>query len=227
MPKIKITDLPCYERPRERLIKYGGAALSNSELLAVLLRTGTKEENVINLCSRLIKNCGGLDGLFTASFEELYEIKGIKAAKAAQIMAISELFKRFKSYRSGETIKICKPIDIASYVMEEMRYLKQEMLKVVMLNTKNIVIYERNVFCGSLNSSIVHPREVFSEAIKKNSASIVVCHNHPSGDPSPSKEDINITLRLKECGSMLGIDLLDHIIIGNGVYTSLKEKGVL
>lgn len=224
---LKITDLPCSERPREKIIRYGASELSNSELLAIVLRCGTKSENIVNLCNRLLRKSGGLNGLFDLSSEEFMEIKGIGGAKAAQLLAIAELSKRFKSFKSGDEIKIKSPKDAADLLMEEMRYLKEEHLKVVLLNTKNIVIYVKDVSIGSLNSSIVHPREVFVEAIKKSSASILICHNHPSGDPTPSEEDIGITRRLKKCSKIVGIEILDHLIIGNGKYISLKEKGVL
>ncbi|SHH94290.1 RadC family protein [Clostridium grantii] len=223
---LKIIDLPCNERPREKLIRYGAGELSNSELLAVVLRCGTKSENIINLCNRLLKETGGLNGLLDFSVKEFMEINGIGEAKAAQLLSIAELSKRFKSFKSGETIKIKSPKDAVDFLMEEMRYLREEHLKVIMLNTKNIVISVKDVSIGSLNSSIVHPREVFLDAIKKSSASIIICHNHPSGDPSPSKEDIEITKRLIECGKLLGIEILDHLIIGNGIYISLKEKGI-
>lgn len=224
---FKLTDLPENERPRERLLRYGPETLSNAELLAVILRCGTKKENIITLCSNLLKKSGGLNGLLNISSEELINIHGFGGAKAAQIISISEMYRRFKSYRSGEEYKITKPKDAADFVMEEMRNLKQERLRVIMLNTKNLVLSVKDVSIGSLNSSIVHPREVFCEAIKKNSASIIICHNHPSGDAMPSSEDINVTHRLKECGKLIGIDLLDHIIIGDGKYVSLKEKGIL
>lgn len=224
---FKIMDLPQNERPRERLLKYGAEILSNSELLAIILRTGTTNENVMSLSSRVLKESGGLNGLLRLLPEEIMTLKGIGVAKASQIIAMAELSKRFKSYKSGEQYKITQPKDVAELVMEEMRYLKEEHLRVVMLNTKNIVISVKDVSIGSLNSSIVHPREIFIEAIKKSSASIVICHNHPSGDPTPSAEDISVTKRIKECGKLLGIDLIDHIIIGNGNYISLKEKCVL
>ncbi|CBZ04900.1 JAB domain-containing protein [Clostridium botulinum] len=224
---FKIKDLPKNERPQERLIRYGAEVLSNSELLAVILRTGTKNQNIMMLASSLIKETGGLDQLFNQSIEELTKIKGIGVTKAVQILALSELSKRFKTYKSGNEYKINTPLDVSNLVMEDMKYLKQEKLKILILNTKNIVTYTRDVFIGTLNSSIVHPREIFCEAIKKNGASIIICHNHPSGDPTPSKEDINITLRLKECGKLIGIDLLDHIIIGENKYVSMKEKGTI
>lgn len=182
---------------------------------------------MLSLSARIIKERGGLNGLLTSTKEDFTDLKGIGSAKASQLIAIAELSKRFRSYRSGENYKICSPRDAAEYVMEEMRYLKQEILKVIMLNTKNKVIYEKNVFLGSVNSSIVHPREIYKEAIIKNSTSIVIFHNHPSGDPTPSREDLNVTNRIQDSGRILGVDLLDHIIIGNGTYISLKEKGIL
>ncbi|MEY7999047.1 DNA repair protein RadC [Clostridium sp. Mt-5] len=224
---LKIMDLPENERPRERLFRYGSEALSNSELLAIILGTGSKNENIISLSSRIIKHNGGLNGILNSTLEDFMGISGIGKAKAAKVMAVAELSKRFRSYKNGNDCKICSPEDAAMLVMEEMKELKQEYLKVIMLNTKNVVVGIKNVFIGGLDSSIVHPREVFFYAIKKNSASIIVCHNHPSGDPSPSSEDINVTSRLKRCGELLGIQLIDHLIIGSGIYVSLREKGIL
>ncbi|WP_027624986.1 RadC family protein [Clostridium lundense] len=225
--KLRIIDLPESERPRERLLRYGAENLSNVELLAIILRTGSNKENILNLCGRIIEKCGGLNGILNSSSKELLQIKGIGNAKAAQILALAELSKRFKSFKSGDNFKITNPNDVALLIMEEMRVLKQELLRVIMLNTKNYVIKVKDVFIGSLNSSIVHPREIYCEAIKNSSSSIIICHNHPSGDPLPSSEDINITNRLRECSKLIGIELLDHIIIGDGVYISLKEKGIL
>lgn len=224
---LKIMDLPVEERPRERLLRYGAESLSNSELLAIILRTGIKNENIMSLSNRLLAQSDGLNGLLSLSQEEIMSLKGIGIAKASQIIAIGELSKRFKAYKSGKQSKISQPMDVANLFMEEMKNYKEEHLRVVMLNTKNVVIAVKDVSIGSLSSSIVHPREIFAEAIRKSSASIVICHNHPSGDPTPSSEDIQVTNRLKECGKLLGIDLLDHIIIGNGVYVSLKEKRIL
>lgn len=223
----KILDLPKNERPRERMLRYGSEVLSNSELLAIILRTGSKDEDILSLCRKLLREKNGLNGLLTSTSEEFMKLHGIGKAKAAQLLALAELSKRFKSYKSGEEYKISEPRAAAEMVMEEMRYLKQECLKVIMLNTKNVVIGYKDVSLGSLNSSIVHPREVFCDALKKSSASIIICHNHPSGDPTPSSEDINVTNRIKECGRLLGIDLLDHLIIGDGIYISLKEKGII
>ncbi|MDT8715269.1 DNA repair protein RadC [Clostridium sp. 19966] len=227
MNVLKIMDLPQNERPQEKLFRYGVDTLSNTELMAVVLRNGIQGDNIINLCARILKECGGINGLLDFSAEDFMKIKGVKHAKAAQILAMVELSKRLKSYKSGEEFKITQPSDAAYIVMESMRSLKQEMLKVLHLNTKNIVTLVKDVSLGTVNSSIVHPREVFSEAVKRSSTSIIICHNHPSGDPTPSNEDINITLRLKECGKLLGIELLDHVIIGNGIYVSLKDKGII
>lgn len=224
---FRIMDLPQNERPRERLLRYGPESLSNSELIAILLRTGVSKENVLSLSSRILKQSGGLNKLLSCNAEEIMKLRGIGEAKASQIIAAGELAKRFKSFKSGDLYIIKCPKDAADLVMEEMRCFKKEHLRVIMLNVKNMVISVSDISIGSLNSSIVHPREVFSEAIRKNSASIIICHNHPSGNCTPSKEDIKVTERLDECSKILGIDLLDHIIIGDGKYISLKEKNIL
>ena len=225
---VRISDIPENERPMEKLLINGPDALNNAELLAVILRTGIRGENVVALSNRLLSEVEGLDGLLVSSYAEITNIKGIKRIKASQLIAMVELFKRFKTLRARRQIfKITSPKDISEMLMNEMTDLSQEVLKLIMLNTKNEVIGIKDVFKGSLNTSIVHPREIFSEAVKRNSASIIICHNHPSGDPTPSAEDINITIRLKECGSIMGISLLDHIIIGNTKFVSLKEKGII
>ncbi|MCF0147513.1 MAG: DNA repair protein RadC [Clostridium sp.] len=225
---IKIIDIPEEERPVEKLLINGPEALSNPELLAVILRTGTRGENIISLSTRIISEFNGLDGLLDAGINEITNIKGVKNIKASQIMAMGELVRRINKLnvlKSGKVIS--SPSDIANHVMKEMVVLKQEVLKLIMLDTKNNIIGIKDLFKGSLNTSIVHPREIFKEAIKKSSSSIIICHNHPSGDPTPSKEDINITIRLKECSKIMGIDLLDHLIIGKDQYVSLKEKGII
>lgn len=226
MEKFTVKDIPQNERPREKLYKYGAEVLTDEELLALILRCGTSKENILFLSKRIISYFETLENLLNASQKELMEISGIKEAKAAQILAICELFKRV-SLKNKEVIKISSPSDAASLVMNKMLHLKQEILKVLLLNKKNIIIGERDVFKGSLDSSIVHPREIFNVAIRNSAASIIICHNHPSGDSTPSKEDVNITLRIKECGKIIGIELLDHIIVGNNNYVSLKEKGII
>jgi DNA repair protein RadC len=222
-----IKDIPEQERPRERLEKFGPEVLSNAELLAIILRTGTRSDSALNLANRLLSSESGVKYLYESSFEELKSLKGIGTAKASQIKAALELGRRLKSYRGNDSIFIRTPGDAAELVMEDMRYLKKECLKAIMLNIKNMVTCIRDISIGSINSSIVHPREIFVEAIKVSSASIIICHNHPSGDPTPSQEDISVTRRIFEAGKIIGIDLIDHVIIGDGKYVSLKEKNVI
>lgn len=224
---LKIKEIPSEDRPLERLIRYGAEALSNAELLAIIIRTGSREDNAITLASRLMSTSEGIGFLSSCTVDELKQEKGIGMVKAAQIKAAIELGKRLKNYKPENRYKITSPADAAELVMEDMRYLKKEYLRVIFLNTKNYVMDIKDLSIGSLSSSIVHPREVYSEAIKKSCSSIIVCHNHPSGDPSESQEDINITRRLHEVGKLVGIELLDHLIIGSGSYISLKEKGIL
>lgn len=222
---LMIRDFPQDERPRERFIKNGPQSLSNHELLAILLRTGTKEESVLQLSNRLLTNFEGLRLLKAATLEEITEIKGIGQAKAIQILAAVEIGRRIANLNYNERYVIRSPEDGANYVMNDMRFLSQEHFVCLYLNTKNQVLHKQTIFIGSLNASIVHPREVFREALKRSVASIICLHNHPSGDPAPSREDIEVTKRLVECGKMLGIELLDHLIIGENKFVSLKEKG--
>jgi DNA repair protein RadC len=222
---LMIRDFPEDERPRERLISDGPESLANHELLAILLRTGTKDESVLQLANRLLNHFEGLRLLKDATIEEMTSIKGIGTAKAVQILAAIELGRRISRLQYDERYVIRSPEDGAKYVMEDMRFLSQEHFVCLYLNTKNQVIHRKTVFIGSLNASIVHPREVFKEAIKRSAASIICAHNHPSGDPTPSREDIEVTKRLVECGRMIGIELLDHLIIGDRKFVSLKEKG--
>ncbi|MFD9624916.1 RadC family protein [Peribacillus muralis] len=222
-----IRDYPKEERPRERFLQDGPESLSNQELLALLLRTGTKEESVLHLAGRLINSVKGLRLLKEASVEELIGIKGIGEAKAIHILASVELGRRMNQLNDQDRYVIRSPEDGANYCMEEMRFLSQEHFVCLYLNTKNQVLQKTTVFIGSLNASIVHPREVFKEAFRRSAASIICLHNHPSGDPTPSREDIEVTKRLVECGRIIGIEVLDHIIIGEHKYVSLKEKGYL
>ncbi|AWI12995.1 DNA repair protein RadC [Caldifermentibacillus hisashii] len=225
--QLLIKDFPKEERPRERFIHHGPSSLSNQELLAIILRTGTKNESVLQLAQRLIKEFQGLRMLMNASLEELTKIKGVGEAKAIQLLAAIELGKRIANMKNEERYVIRSPEDGANYVMEEMRFLTQEHFVCLFLNTKNEVIHKQTIFIGSLNASIVHPRELFKEAFRRSAASMICLHNHPSGNPEPSREDIEVTRRLVECGRILGVDVLDHIIIGDKRYVSLKEKGYL
>lgn len=220
-----IRDVPVSERPRERMIQYGADSLSNAELLAILLRTGTSEESVMSLACRILNQVGELRGLKSITYDELVMIRGIGPAKALQIAAGLELGKRIATSILPNRPTIRSPQDVASLMMEDLRYHTQEHFVCLYLNTKNQVIGKETVFIGSLNSSIVHPREVYKEAIRRSSASLICLHNHPSGDPTPSREDIEVTRRLLDAGKIIGIDLLDHLIIGDGRFYSLKEKG--
>lgn len=222
---LKMKDIPKEDRPRERLINLGPDKLANQELIAILLGSGTKKESVSALAARVLMHFEGLKLLKDATIEELTAIRGIGVAKGVQLLAAIELGKRMNSFQPSKRYVIRSPEDGANYVMEEMRTLKQEHFVALFLNTKNQVIHRQTIFIGSLNASIVHPREVFREAIKRSSAAIIVIHNHPSGDPSPSQEDIHVTRRLYEAGKMIGIEVLDHLIIGDRKFVSLKEKG--
>ncbi|MBM7620454.1 DNA repair protein RadC [Bacillus tianshenii] len=222
---LMIRDYPEDERPRERLIQDGPQSLSNHELLAIMLRTGSKEESVLQLANRLLTSFEGLRLLKDASVDEMMSIKGIGSAKAVQIMAAVELGRRIHRLQYEDRYVIRSPEDAANYVMEDMRFLTQEHFVCLYLNTKNQVLHQQTIFIGSLNASIVHPREVFKEAFRRSAASFICLHNHPSGDPSPSREDIDVTKRLNECGKLIGIELLDHLIIGDQKFISLKEKG--
>jgi DNA repair protein RadC len=224
---LMIRDFPQDERPRERFIQNGPASLSNHELIAILLRTGTKDESVLQLSNRLLTNFEGLRLLKDATLEEMTEIKGIGQAKAIQILAAVEIGRRITNLNYTDRYVIRSPEDGANYVMNDMRFLSQEHFVCLYLNTKNQVLHKQTIFIGSLNASIVHPREVFREALKRSAASIICLHNHPSGDPAPSREDIEVTKRLVECGKMIGIDVLDQLIIGENKFVSLKEKGYL
>ncbi|MDK2800734.1 MAG: repair protein RadC [Clostridiales bacterium] len=228
--RLRIKDLPFEERPYEKLEKHGAEVLSNAELMAIIIRTGTKSETSVEVAQRLLKECSqdrGLAFLHDISLEELKSIKGIGRVKAIQLKAVIELAKRIISFRSEWKVCISSPADVSRLIMEEMRYLKQEHFKIIMLNVKNNVLKKVDITVGTLNSAIVHPRDVFSEPIRNKCASIILIHNHPSGDPTPSQEDIDVTNRIVEAGKILGISVLDHIIIGDGRYISLKEKGIM
>lgn len=229
--KLKIKDMPSSERPYEKLEQYGSEMLSNAELLAIIIKTGTRDETSVTLAQRLLSitdNDNGIAVLHDLSLEELKATKGIGRVKALQIKAVIELSKRMSSALiMNNRIAIKSPDEVSRLVMEEMRYLRKEVFKIILLNTKNHIIKQVNVSVGSLNSSIVHPREVFSEAVKTGCSGLLLVHNHPSGDPEPSREDLETTQRLVNAGNILGIKVLDHVIIGDGRYMSFKEQGLL
>jgi len=214
------------ERPRERLVRYGAESLSNAELLAIILRTGTKSDNVVNLANRILRDYT-LPQLSRASVAELREIYGVGLAKAAQITACFELARRLESYSDKPKPRIKSPDDAYRIVAPRLRRLKRETFKALCLNTKNQLIRVETISIGSLDASVVHPREVFRLAIQESAAAVILAHNHPSGDPEPSRQDIELTRRITEAGRLMGIEVLDHIIVGeDGRYVSLKDHGV-
>ena len=217
------------EMPYEKFEKYGLEALTNRDLLAILLRTGTKDMNVQQLAQYLLSyhSKESLIGLYDFSYEQLQSIKGIGKIKALQIMTFLELSKRITKERYQPITKITSPRILAQYFMEALRHEHKECFVVTFLDAKCKMMSHQTISTGSLTASIVHPREVYKIAIQKSAYSIIVLHNHPSGDPTPSKEDIQITQRLKKVGEVIGIPLLDHIIIGDGIYKSLKEESYL
>ncbi|WP_432355774.1 RadC family protein [Sporosarcina sp. A2] len=224
---LMIRDIHFADRPRERMTRQGASSLSNQELVAILLRTGSREESVLVLANKLLSEFDKIQDLRDVTIEELTAVKGVGDAKAVQIMAAAELGKRIYSVAQDGRYVIKSPEDAAAYLMTDMSKLTQEHFVVLFLNVKNEVLHKQTIFIGSLNSSIVHPREIFREAVKRSAASLVVAHNHPSGNATPSPEDIEVTKRLAEAGELMGIDLLDHIIIGDQRFISLKEKGYM
>jgi len=220
-----VRDLPVSERPRERLLKLGAEALSSQEILALILGRGTKGESVIMTSQKLLSRFGSLKGVASASIEELMKVGGIKAAKAAQIKAAVELARRLEADISGEPKPLVKsPQDVFGVVKNQLKGKKKEHFLVLCLDTRNRLINCKAVSIGSLDTSVVHPREVFREAVSACAASVIFAHNHPSGDPEPSREDIEITKRLAKAGEILGIEVLDHIVVCDEGYVSLKAK---
>jgi DNA repair protein RadC len=220
-----IHDLPLSERPRERLQKLGVEALSAQEILAVILGRGVSGESVMVTAQRLLSRFGSLKGLAQASVEELSQVRGIGLAKAAQLKAAFELASRVEGYPEAEDKPVVKtPEDVVSLIRSRLKGKKKEYFLAILLDTRSQLIKVAEISIGSLDSSIVHPREVFKEAISASAASVIFAHNHPSGDPEASEDDINLTKRLARAGEIVGIDVLDHIIIGDKNYLSLKRE---
>lgn len=220
---IKIKELPISERPYEKLETYGEQTLSNSELLAIIIKTGTKEETAVSLAQQILQNeaCDSLRHLQEISLSELKKIKGIGRVKAIQIKAVCEIAKRISRPINSDKIRIKTGADVAELLMNEMRYLKREVAKVVLLNNKNIVLKIADVAYGGSNFACLEPKEIMHEAINVGASRIIMVHNHPSGDPTPSKEDYRTNDRIYEAAQIMGIELLDHIVIGDGEYKSL------
>ncbi len=223
-PTIK--ELPLSERPRERLKLYGASSLSTAELLAIILRTGVEGESVLALATRLLARYGGLTGLAEADFSDLCREKGLGVAKAAQLKAAFELGKRLLVSSPQERPAVRSPTDAANLLLLEMGFLPKEHLRTILLDTKNRVISIPTICVGGLNMASARIGEIFREAIKTDASAIILVHNHPSGDPTPSPEDIAFTRQVVQAGRLLDIDVLDHIIIGKQRFVSLKEKGL-
>lgn len=224
---MMLREIPNEDRPRERLLQFGAEALSNTELLAILIRTGTTKESAVKLADRVLAMSGGIRNLVDMSIEQFTSIRGVGQAKALQMQAGIELGRRLARSGLQDTPLIKSPRDAADLVLDELRYLQKEHFMVLFLNTKNRVIGKETLSVGSLNASIVHPREVFRSAIKRSSASIICAHNHPSGDPTPSPEDVEVTRRLSAAGQLVGIELLDHLIVADRQFVSMKELGFM
>ena len=229
MSEITMKELPLEERPYEKCFTHGPEALSDAELLSVIIRTGTKKDSSLALSRKILEGeDGGLLSLLHRSLPELMEIRGIGPVKASQLLCIGELSRRiWRQAASGETLSFHSPEAIAGYYMEEMRHREQEELRAMLSNTKQVLSKELLVSRGTVNASLATPREIFIEALRYRAVSLILVHNHPSGDPSPSREDVAFTKRVRLAGEVVGIALLDHIIIGDNAFMSLKERGML
>jgi len=223
-----IKDIPPAQRPYEKCLSGGCESLSDAELLGVILRTGTLGESSVLLAQRIL-NLGGnnLSDLYSFTLPELMKIRGIGKVKAIQILCIGELSKRIAKANAKEKLNFSNPQLIAEYYMEDLCYEKREHLLLMMLDTKTQLIKEMELSVGTVNTTILSPRELYVEALRFGAVYIILVHNHPSGDPSPSKEDIEITRKIVECGKLMEISLLDHIIIGNKKYYSMREQGII
>lgn len=226
MTYLTVKEMPSEERPRERLAHAGPQALATTELLAIILRTGTPGENVLTLATRLLKQYGGLGGLARAEVAQLTAEHGLGPAKAAQLLAALELGRRLLAAAPEERFQIKRPSDAADILLPLIGYKEQEHFVVLYLDTRNRVLDQEILYKGSLNTSLVRIAEVFRGAIRRNCAAVIVAHNHPSGDPSPSPEDVALTRRLVEAGKLIEVDVLDHVVIGHNRYVSLRERGL-
>lgn len=223
---VRIRELPSSERPRERLRDLGPGALSTAELLAIILRTGSAEQSVLNLAGSLLARHGGLGGLAKLSFADLTRERGVGEAKAAELMATFQLALRLNALQPEGRPAVTSPADVHALMGGEMSLLDQEHLRVLLLNTRNQVLAVREVYKGSVSMALVRTAELFREAVRLNAPSLILVHNHPSGDPSPSAEDVAMTKAAVEAGELLGIELLDHVIIGERRFASLKQLGL-
>ncbi len=223
---LMMRDMAEQNRPRERLLQVGERAVSTAELLAIVLRSGVPGENVLRLAERLLITFKDLPGLARASIAELTAVKGVGPAKAVEIKAALEIGRRLLTTAPEEKPRITSPADAANLLMSEMSFLDKEHLRLVLMDTRNRVLATPTIYIGSLNTSVIRIGELFRAAIKENAAAFIVAHNHPSGDPSPSPEDVAVTRQIVQAGALLNIDVLDHIVIGYNRFVSLKERGL-
>jgi DNA repair protein RadC len=223
----RISDWPEDERPRERLYRKGPASLADAELLAILLGTGTKGQTAIDLARELLSGDGALSKLAGREVGEMRKLKGVGLAKATKLAAAFELSRRLRSRADGGRVSMGSPEAVFSHFGPLMEDLKKEVFRVVLLNAQNVYLKDEIISEGTLSASLVHPREVFKPAIRESAASLILLHNHPSGDPTPSKEDLRLTRQLVECAKLLDLRIHDHVIIGRGKFTSLARRGVI
>ena len=226
MTYVTVKEMPLEERPRERMARVGAQALSSTELLAIILRVGVGGENVLSMAQRILANFGGLGGLARADFSQLAAERGLGPAKTAQILAALELGRRLMAESPEERWQIRAPSDAAHILMPVIGHQEQEHFVVLYLDTRNRVTDRETLYKGSLNTSLVRTAEVFRGAVRRNCAAVIVAHNHPSGDPNPSPEDVALTRRLVDAGKLLEIPVLDHVIIGENRYVSLRERAL-
>lgn len=224
-------DIPEDDRPYEKCLRYGPEGLSDAELLSIIIRTGSREESSLGLAQKILAlnyPREGILGLLHLSLPELMQIKGIGRVKGAQLVCIGELSRRiWKTAVIDEAVSFTNPEDIMNYYVEDLRHKEQEQIRIMLLNTKGVLIRDVLISQGTVNSSVVSPREIFLEALKYHAVNFILVHNHPSGDPTPSREDIALTLKIKNAGEIIGIRLLDHVVIGDNAYISFRERGIL
>lgn len=226
---LSVKELPISERPYEKCESYGAGVLSDAELLAVILRTGSKQQRVIDLAMNILNYSAihpGLQGLNYLNMKELTGIKGVGRVKAIELLCLAEITKRMAKEVHRENLKLITPQSVADYYMQDMRHQTREQVLLLMLDSKNKILKDMIISEGTVNTSIMPTREIFVQAVKYEAVNIILLHNHPSGDPSPSGEDIRVTKRISEAGNLVGVTLMDHIIIGDNRYVSLKEQGL-
>jgi DNA repair protein RadC len=221
-----IKNIPHEERPRERLLAHGAQSLTCRELLALVLNTGTKHSSSLEIADKMIAKWRTLRGIADASVEELKQVSGVGTAKAARVLAALEFGRRLSSESGDDRRQIRSACDVADLMMPKLRDAPREEFVALLLDTKHKVIECKTISIGHLNASLVHPRELFRECVRRSAAAVILVHNHPSGDPNPSQEDIHLTRRLEEAGNLLGINVLDHVIVGDNRYISLRERGL-